>query len=157
VAQNIARLGSVDSERVVSAAKLAHAHEMIVRMPDGYDTQLGDAAAWVSGGQRQRIALARALYGSPRLVVLDEPNANLDAEGELSLASTLKLLKQRGTTVVMVGHRSSLMAQLDKLAVLNKGALEAFGRSDAVLSRGGTVIRQPHRSSASAAVAEIRQ
>jgi PrtD family type I secretion system ABC transporter len=157
VAQNIARLGPVDSDRVISAAKLAHAHEMILRMPEGYETQLGEAAAWISGGQRQRIALARALYGGPRLVVLDEPNANLDAEGELSLASTLILLKQRGTTVVMVGHRSGLMAQLDKLAVLDRGALEVFGRSEAVLARGSTAFRQPHRSSAHAAVAGTLQ
>jgi ATP-binding cassette, subfamily C, type I secretion system permease/ATPase len=157
VAQNIARLGGENSQGVVQAAQLAHAHEMIVRMPEGYDTQVGEAAARISGGQRQRIALARALYGNPRLVVLDEPNANLDAEGELALASTLKALKQRGVTVVMVGHRSSLMAQLDKLAVLNEGALEAFGRSEAVLSRAGAVVRQLHRSpSAGAAAAEIQ-
>jgi PrtD family type I secretion system ABC transporter len=157
VAQNIARLGRVNSEDVVQAAQLAHAHEMIVRMPEGYDTQLGEAAARISGGQRQRIALARALYRNPRFVVLDEPNANLDAEGELALASTLKALKQRGVTVVMVGHRSSLMTQLDKLAVLNEGALEAFGRSDAVLSRAGAVVRQLHRSpAATAAAAEIQ-
>jgi ABC-type protease/lipase transport system fused ATPase/permease subunit len=157
VAENIARLGPVNSEGVIEAAQLAHAHDMIVRMPEGYDTQIGDAAALISGGQRQRIALARALYGSPRLVILDEPNANLDAEGELALASTLKVLKQRRATVVMVGHRSSLMAQLDKLAVLNEGVLEAFGRSDAVLSRAGAVIRPLHRSpAASAAIAEIQ-
>jgi PrtD family type I secretion system ABC transporter len=157
VAQNIARLGCVNSERVVEAAQLAHTHDMIVRMPEGYDTQIGEAASTISGGQRQRIALARALYGNPRLVVLDEPNANLDAEGELALAATLKALKQRGTTVVMVGHRSSLMTQLDKLAVLNEGALEAFGRSDAVLARAGAVVRQLHRSpAATAAAAEIQ-
>ena len=156
VAQNIARLGGVNSHGVVQAAQLAHAHEMILRMPEGYDTQVGEAAALLSGGQRQRIALARALYRNPRLIVLDEPNANLDAEGEAALASTLKVLKQRGVTVVMVGHRSSLMAQLDKLAVLHEGALEAFGRSDAVLSRAGAVVRQLHRSpAASAAAAEI--
>ena len=153
VAQNIARLGGENSAGVVQAAQLAHAHEMIVRMPDGYDTQVGEAAARISGGQRQRIALARALYGNPRLVVLDEPNANLDAEGELALASTLKTLKQRGITVVMVGHRSSLMVQLDKLAVLNEGALEAFGRSEAVLSRAGEVVRPLHRSPAAGAAA----
>jgi ABC-type protease/lipase transport system fused ATPase/permease subunit len=157
IAENIARLGAVNSEAVVAAAQLAHAHEMIVRMPHGYDTPIGDAAAWISGGQRQRVALARALYGNPRLVVLDEPNANLDAEGELALAGTLELLKQRGTTVIMVGHRSNLMARLDKLAVLSEGTLELFGRSDAVLARAGGVVRHLHRTpAAAAAAAEIQ-
>jgi PrtD family type I secretion system ABC transporter len=127
VAQNIARLGEVDDERVVAAAKLAHAHDMILRLPSGYDTAIGDAGAMLSGGQRQRIALARALHGMPRLVVLDEPNANLDAEGEAALAAALRELKQRGTTVVVVSHRPALMSQLDKIAVLRDGVLEAFG------------------------------
>jgi len=133
VAENIARLGAVASHRVVEAAKLAHAHEMILRLPDGYDTEIGDAGAVLSGGQRQRIALARALHGSPRLVVLDEPNANLDAEGEAALKAALKELKARGVTLIMVGHRQALMSQLDKLAVLKAGALEAFGPSASIL------------------------
>ena len=135
VAQNIARLGKVDSARVVEAAQLAHVHEMILELPDGYETEIGEGGAALSGGQRQRIALARALYGTPRLVVLDEPNANLDAEGERALAATLAKLESRGVTVVMVGHRPAMMAALDKLAVLNNGTLEAFGPSSAVLSR----------------------
>ena len=135
VAQNIARLGPVDSERVVEAARSAHAHEMILRLPEGYDTQIGEAGAVLSGGQRQRIALARALYGNPRLVVLDEPNANLDAEGEVALMAALAELKARGVTLIMVGHRQKLMSQLDKLAVLKDGALEAFGPTAAVLPR----------------------
>jgi PrtD family type I secretion system ABC transporter len=147
VAQNIARLGPVCAEQVIRAAQLAHAHEMILRLPEGYETQLGPAAALLSGGQRQRIALARALYGSPSLVVLDEPNANLDAEGELALSSTLAALKKCGVTVVMVGHRSALMAQLDKLAVLEDGALESFGPSAAVLSHLGSNVRSLQRPS----------
>ncbi|MCD6043378.1 MAG: transporter, partial [Burkholderiales bacterium] len=135
VAANIARLGAVDSERVVEAAQLAHAHEMILRLPEGYDTQIGEAGAVLSGGQRQRIALARALYGDPRLVVLDEPNANLDTEGEAALHATLKELKAREVTVIMVGHRPAMMSQLDKLAILRDGALEAFGPADTILSR----------------------
>jgi PrtD family type I secretion system ABC transporter len=133
VAENIARLGAVDSARVIEAAQLAHAHEMILRLPEGYDTEIGDAGAVLSGGQRQRIALARALYGSPRLVVLDEPNANLDAEGEAALKAALKALKARGVTLIMVGHRQALMSQLDKLAVLRAGALEALGPSATIL------------------------
>jgi PrtD family type I secretion system ABC transporter len=152
IAENIARLGAVNSEAVMAAARLAHAHEMIVRMPEGYETAIGEAAAWISGGQRQRIALARALYGNPRIVVLDEPNANLDADGEQALASTLEALKLRGTTVIMVGHRSNLMARLDKLAVLNEGVLELFGRSDAVLARAGNV-RHLHRTPTATAAA----
>jgi PrtD family type I secretion system ABC transporter len=144
VAENIARLGIVDSEKVVLAAKAAHAHEMILRMPGGYDTRVGEAAAMLSGGQRQRIALARALYGEPCLVVLDEPNANLDAEGEAALGRTLADLKRSGVTVILVGHQTHLMTQLDKLLVLNNGAVEAFGRTDAVLGRNTAVVRPIH-------------
>ena len=121
---------------------------MILRLPEGYDTQIGEGGAVLSGGQRQRIALARALYGDPRLVVLDEPNANLDAEGEAALAAALRALKARGVTVVMVGHRPALMAQLDKLAVLRDGTLEAFGPRAAVLPRLRTVVPQANRLAA---------
>ena len=145
VAENIARLGPVDSTRVVAAAQLAHAHDMILRLPEGYDTQIGEAGAVLSGGQRQRIALARALYGEPRLVVLDEPNANLDAEGELALSAALKELKARGVTLIMVGHRPAMMAQLDRLALMKSGTLEAYGASAAVLARLHAVARHPSR------------
>lgn len=141
VAENIARLGAVDDGRVVEAARLAHAHEMILRLPQGYDTPLGDAGATLSGGQRQRIALARALYGAPRLVVLDEPNANLDIEGEAALAAALHELKQSGATVIVVSHRPALMSQLDKVAVLKDGVLEAFGPVSSVGPRLRAVAR----------------
>jgi PrtD family type I secretion system ABC transporter len=145
VAENIARLGTVDSEQVVVAARLAHAHEMILRLPDGYETQIGEAGAILSGGQRQRIAFARALYGNPRLVVLDEPNANLDAQGEAALAAALAELKARNVTTIMVGHRPALMSQLDKLAVLKDGVLEAFGPSATILPRMHAVAARSGR------------
>jgi PrtD family type I secretion system ABC transporter len=149
VAENIARLGAVDSHKVVEAARLAHAHDMILRLPQGYETDIGQAGSILSGGQRQRIALARALYGNPRLVMLDEPNANLDAEGEHALNAALAELKTRGTTVVLVGHRPALMAALDKLAVFNEGALEAFGPASAVLARLRAVAHQSRQAVAS--------
>jgi len=139
VGENIARLASLTaagaSEKIIRAAQLARAHEMILQLPDGYDTQIGEAGAALSGGQRQRIALARALYGDPPLVVLDEPSASLDSAGEAALLVALHDLKARGTTVVFVTHSPSFMAALDKLLVLKNGALEMFGPSAAVLAR----------------------
>jgi len=135
VAQNIARLGPVDDERVIEAAKMAQAHEMILRLPKGYETPVGEGGSGLSGGQRQRVGLARALYGQPRLVVLDEPDAHLDAEGEDALKGALRALKACGTTVVVVGHRAALMAQLDKIAVMKDGALQAIGPAGAMLAR----------------------
>jgi len=135
VADNIARLAAPNAERVVAAARLAHAHEMILHLPEGYDTQIGAGGALLSGGQRQRIALARALYGAPKLVFLDDPNANLDAQGEAALSEALSALKARGVTTIMVGHRPALMSSLDKLALLNDGVLEAFGPAAIVLKR----------------------
>jgi PrtD family type I secretion system ABC transporter len=139
VGENIARLhggtSAEASERIVRAAQLAHAHEMILQLPDGYDTQIGEAGAVLSGGQRQRIALARALYGDPCLVVLDEPGANLDSAGEAALLVALVELKQRGVTVIMVTHNHAHMSALDKLLVLKRGTLEMYGPSAAVLAR----------------------
>jgi len=126
VAENIARLGEVDSEAVVTAARRAGAHDMILALPQGYDTPLVPGSPLPSPGQRQRIGLARALYGDPRLVLLDEPNANLDGEGEQALAEALKSLRGRVSTVV-VTHRSQLLQQVDKLLVLEGGRATQFG------------------------------
>ncbi|MGC5698938.1 type I secretion system permease/ATPase [Pseudomonas sp. NFXW11] len=133
VAENIARFRQADPERVVQAAQMAGVHELILRLPQGYDTLLGDDGSGLSGGQKQRVALARALYGDPRLVVLDEPNSNLDTVGESALAAAIAQLKARGTSVVLVTHRSSVLALADKLLVLNEGRLQAFGPSQEVL------------------------
>ncbi len=147
VAHNIARLGPVDSAAVIAAAQLAGVHEMVARLPQAYDTELGEAGARLSGGQRQRIALARAVYGNPKLVVLDEPNASLDAEGEAALGAAIAALKATGTTVVLVSHRPALMRHADTLAVLRDGALDSIGPRDQVLARlgnpGVTPLRRP--------------
>ena len=134
IADNIARLDSPDSERVIAAAKLAGVHDMILRMPDGYDTQIGEGGAVLSGGQRQRIGLARALFGNPRLVVLDEPNASLDDAGEQALLQAMAHMKQLGATVVVITHKVSLLSNVDKLLVMQDGLLAAFGPRDAVLA-----------------------
>ncbi|OPB02788.1 peptidase [Pseudomonas fluorescens] len=133
IADNIARFRDADPERVVKAAQQAGVHELILRLPQGYDTVLGDNGGGLSGGQKQRVALARALYGGPRLIVLDEPNSNLDTVGEAALASAIVQMKAQGSSVVLVTHRSSALAQADKLLVLNEGRLQAFGPSQEVL------------------------
>jgi len=135
VAQNIARMGEPDAARVVQAAQNALVHELILRLPKGYDTEIGDGGSALSPGQRQRIALARALYGTPRLVVLDEPNANLDREGEEALLAALQRLRKEGVTVVLIAHRPSLLGSADKLLVLRDGAVDLFGARAEVLAR----------------------
>ncbi len=127
VAQNIARLSPVDSAAVLRAAQQAHAHELLLRLPAGYDTPLGDGGVRLSGGQRQRVALARALYGDPPLVVMDEPDASLDAEGEQALLAALRDLKARGATVVLVTQRRAVLAVADRAMVLRDGAVERIG------------------------------
>jgi ABC-type protease/lipase transport system fused ATPase/permease subunit len=143
VAENIARLGDVVSERVVQAAQRARVHDMILSLPDGYDTMIDPAGALLSPGQRQRIALARALYGDPRFVVLDEPNANLDGAGEAALAETLKAL--RGiVTVVVVTHRSTLTQHVDKMLVLEAGKAAHYGAvPDVMKALQGKAVPMP--------------
>ena len=133
VADNIARLGTVDSEAVVIAAKRAGAHEMILSLAQGYDTPVGEHGALLSPGQRQRIAFARALYGNPRLIVLDEPNSNLDGAGEIALAQALSRLRSEGVTSIVVTHRPSLIAHVDKTLVLEGGRVKQFGPAAEVM------------------------
>jgi PrtD family type I secretion system ABC transporter len=133
VKENVARLGSVDDAAVVEAAKAAGCHETILRLPRGYETEIGPRGAFLSGGQRQRIGLARALYGGPRVLVLDEPNSNLDQEGEVALIQAIVNAKQAGVTVIVVNHRSTLLQPIDKLGLIRDGVLELFGDRDDVL------------------------
>ncbi|MCA8926443.1 MAG: type I secretion system permease/ATPase [Alphaproteobacteria bacterium] len=135
VRENIARLTDCEPEEIVAAARLARVHEMILRLPDGYDTQMGEGGVWLSGGQRQRIAMARAVFGQPKFLVLDEPNANLDREGDMALLETLKELKAMGSTVIIVSHRPSVLSFVDSVIVLNQGRLEAKGPRDEVLAK----------------------
>jgi ATP-binding cassette subfamily C protein/ATP-binding cassette subfamily C exporter for protease/lipase/ATP-binding cassette subfamily C protein EexD len=133
VRENIARMQDADDWDIVQAAILAHAHEMVQRLPDGYDTPIGDGGLRLSGGQRQRVGLARAVFGSPQLVILDEPNANLDQAGEAALGQALKDLKARGASLIIVGHRPSTLEQADKILVLQDGNMTHYGPRDEVL------------------------
>ena len=136
VAENIARMElPPDDAAVIRAAKAAGAHEMILRLSDGYDTPIGEGGAVLSAGQRQRIALARALYGDPFLLVLDEPNANLDNDGEASLDRALRAAKERGAVAIVIAHRPSALAACDKVLVLAEGMQKAFGPRDAILRK----------------------
>jgi ATP-binding cassette subfamily C protein/ATP-binding cassette subfamily C protein EexD len=135
VIENIARLGTPDVEAAYTAARLAGCHEMILRLPRGYDTEIGEAGQQLSGGQRQMIGLARALYGAPKLVLLDEPNSNLDSESEMRLTETLMRLKAAGTSFVVVSHRPALLKAVDKMLVLRDGAVDAFGPRDEIIQK----------------------
>lgn len=134
VSENIARFGEVDPEKVVQAAKRAGVHDMILHFPEGYDTKLGDGGAGLSGGQKQRIGLARAMYGDPSLIVLDEPNSNLDDTGEQALVAAINDLRQRGKTIVLITHRTSVIGVTTKLLLMREGAVHMFGPTAQVLA-----------------------
>ena len=134
IADNIARFGEVDPAQVIQAAQSAGLHEMILRFPKGYDTPIGEAGNLLSGGQRQRIGLARAIYGDPTLIVLDEPNANLDDAGEAALFKTVQELKTKGKTVFLITHRPGAVAVADRILILRDGQVQADGPRDAVVA-----------------------
>ncbi|KQQ65500.1 peptidase [Pseudomonas sp. Leaf127] len=133
IAENIARFGAVDSDKVIEAAQMAGIHEMILHFPKGYDALLGTGGLGLSGGQKQRVALARALYDTPSLVVLDEPNSNLDDAGEAALVQAVRKLKDKGSTVVLVTHRPNILGVVDKLLFLKEGVQQLFGPRDQVM------------------------
>lgn len=145
VAENIARFGPLDSEKLVNAARRAGVHELILQLPKGYETPIGEGGMVLSGGQRQRIALARALYGKPALVVLDEPNANLDDAGEAALLAALRTLKAEGCTVFLVTHRINILRATDTMMVVVSGKIQAFGPRDEVIkATAGVQVRAPN-------------
>jgi len=154
VFRNIARMGQATPDDVYAAATLAGCHEMILRLPAGYDTEIGEGGQHLSGGQRQLIGLARALFGAPKFVVLDEPNSNLDGDAEAVLVASLQRLKAQGTTIVLVSHRPTLVQGVDKVLLLREGAAELFGPRAEVLKR---LMTPPRPAEADAQAAAPRR
>lgn len=135
IAQNISRFSDSDPSLIIEAAELAGCHELIQHLEEGYNTNIGEAGHTLSGGQRQRVALARALYGSPRLIILDEPNASLDADGEQALLNAIKNAQASGATVIIITHKMNVLAAADKILVLKEGLVQGYGPRDAVLNQ----------------------
>ncbi|QEP44770.1 type I secretion system permease/ATPase [Ectothiorhodospiraceae bacterium BW-2] len=133
VSENVSRFAEIESEEVVKAANIAGAHEMILKLPNGYDTLIGPKGTILSAGQRQRVGLVRALYKSPPLIVLDEPNSNLDEDGEKKLLEAIIAMKQSGSTIIIVTHRSNILSALDTIAILANGELKAYGNKEDVV------------------------
>ena len=152
VAANISRFEDGASDKqIIEAALIAGAHNLILSLPDGYATRIGEGGALLSAGQRQRIGLARAVYGSPFLIILDEPNANLDAEGEAALTRAIAILRGRKSIVVVISHRMSALTALDTALILHQGAVLAFGPRDEVMARLASAARSDAGAAAHAA------
>lgn len=134
LAENIARFGQIDRDKVEAAARQVGLHDIILGLPDGYDSQIGDEGCFLSGGQRQRVGLARAIYGNPRFVVLDEPNSSLDEAGEAALLATLKWLKSEARTVVIITHRTTVFPAVDRILVLRDGVIQGYGTRDEIMA-----------------------
>jgi ATP-binding cassette subfamily C protein EexD len=155
ISENIARFSEVDAKKVVLAAKTAGVHEMILQLADGYDTVIGSDGANLSGGQRQRIGLARAIYGQPKLIILDEPNSNLDEVGEKALALAIQVLKAAGSTIFVITHRTNILTQLDRLLVMNNGTISMYGPREQVMAELSKQHAQKSQVVAGAAPAGI--
>jgi ATP-binding cassette subfamily C protein EexD len=138
IADNICRFSQQDSEKIIEASKTAGIHEMILRLPEGYDTVLNSNAGALSAGQRQRVGLARAIYGQPKLIILDEPNSNLDDQGERDLLTALRRIKESGRTIIVITHRTSILSMVDKLLLMKDGSVVNFGERDEVLKAVST-------------------
>ena len=135
IAENIARFQEIDEEQVIAAARLAGVYEMIQALPEGFNTRIGDRGASLSGGQRQRVGLARAMYGMPAVTILDEPNSNLDAEGEMALLKAIEQMKQAGRTVILITHKPNILNAVDLIAIIANGQLQSFGEREQILPR----------------------
>lgn len=149
VAENIARFREIDSEKILAAAMKAGVHEMIQKLPEGYDTPIGLGGASLSGGQRQRIALARTMYDDPSIVIMDEPNASLDNDGEAALMSAVQTMKAAGQTVIIITHKPSILSIVDKVLVLRNGLVEMIGPRTEVLAKFArpTAVQTPQATS----------
>jgi len=156
ISENIARFGEVNAEKVVKAAQKAGVHEMILDLPNGYDTYISSTSGALSGGQRQRIGLARALYGDPVLVVLDEPNSNLDEAGERALSAAIQQLKAEGVTLFVISHRTSVLKNMDKLLVMKEGQVSMFGPRDQVLAQFAKKPQRQVNQASSARLAAVQ-